>query len=391
MHCPYFEQHICRSCQLLEQPYEATLQHKQEQLRLLFPDVPVSDIVPTRQIPGCRIRARMAVFGTWDNPQFGFLDDQQRIVAVDQCPLHHPQINDCVSRLPAVIRQCRLVPWLLADDRGELKYVILTYSPTHHQLMLQLVLRSREAIDRVRSAWRQARDTLFPDVSVLSINIQPVRSSALNGVAEIGISDNQRFPLRYGQTTVLYGPQSFVQTNYEIAEQLYLRAASRLREIHPASLLDLYCGTGAFSLCAGDLNTRILGLDVAADSIACANDAAAAAGLHLARYACSGNHLPEIPSTDGMPVVGTPADRIPVCDAVVCNPPRRGLDEAARQLLLTTKPRRLMYSSCNPVTLQRDAELLSSQFRLEHIEPFDMFPFTRHLEVLATLSSLSTE
>ena len=54
-------------------------------------------------------------------------------------------------------------------------------------------------------------------------------------------------------------------------------------------------------------------------------------------------------------------------------------------LIQTVKPRHIVYSSCNPVTLQRDVQLLASNYQIDHLQPFDMFPFTHHFEVLALL------
>ena len=54
-------------------------------------------------------------------------------------------------------------------------------------------------------------------------------------------------------------------------------------------------------------------------------------------------------------------------------------------LIQTLNPRLLLYSSCNPVTLQRDIQLLASAYRLDYLQAFDMFPFTHHFEVLALL------
>jgi 23S rRNA (uracil747-C5)-methyltransferase len=382
MHCEYFQSAICRSCALLNQTYAATLEHKMQMVASLFPGVPMLPFEQTRSVPGSRIRARLAVFGTDAAPQFGFLNEQKQIAAVDQCPLHHPRINELVAGLPVVIREARLTPWSLSDDSGELKFIVVTYSPSHNQLMLQLVLRSKESVDRIRRLWRQHSDTLLPGVTVFSVNLQPVRSSMINGHDEIPVSTEVRLPIQYGSRTVLYGPQSFVQTNYETANRLYQRAAMILLETPLERILDLYCGTGGFSQTAAGPQTTVIGCDVSADSISCANASAAANGLSGATYLV----------TDSAGLLSTAtephAQVLRNTDVVVCNPPRRGLDRDSLLLLRTIRPTMLLYSSCNPETLCRDAQDLSQDFRLERIEPFDMFPFTTHLEVLAVFRRL---
>ncbi len=383
LQCSYFEQQICRSCVLLSQPYSATLERKRDDLKALFPDIAVHDVVPTRQIQGSRIRARLAVFGSESQPQFGFLNEQQQIVAVDQCPLHHPLINQLVPKLTKLIEVCRLSPYSFQNDYGELKFIVVTCSPTHQQLMVQLVLRSREAVDRIKKYWKNNFDAELSSVSVMSVNLQPVRSSMINGTVEIPVSENESLPVRYGQTTVLYGPQCFIQTNYEIAEQLYEKARSIVASQAPQTVLDLFCGTGAFSLTSATPDTSIRGMDVSGPAVACAQSSAALNGLTKASY--------ENPGVYGMATAVRPAlladtSAQTTYDAVICNPPRRGLDQLTRRLVQQLNPPLFLYSSCNPETLQRDLKELTSTFRVEQMYPFDMFPFTRHLETLVWLT-----
>ena len=374
MHCEHFQSQRCRSCSLLDNTYEATLQHKWHALTQLFPETQILPFVPCLEVAGSRIRAKLAVTGTLDDPQIGFFDDQQTLVAVDDCPLHHPLINEFTQRLPSIIRETRLIPYDMQSDRGELKFVVLTCSPTHQQLMVQFVLRSREAVDRVRSLWRRMSDSSKQTIAVMSINLQPVRSSTIIGTEEIPISEPRNLPIRFGDTELLFGPQSFLQTNHEIAAELYAAAGRMLQEHAAENVLDLYCGVGAFSLTACSHARSVTGIDISSNAIACADEAVRHNHRNNAQFLCrSLDHFR--------------ADELTVhnFDTIICNPPRRGLDAAGVTLIQTLKPHMLLYSSCNPVTLRRDIQLLASDYRLRHLQPFDMFPFTHHCEVLTLL------
>lgn len=374
MHCEHFQSRYCRSCSLLDNTYEATLTKKQSVLAQLFPDVLTLPFVPCREIIGSRIRAKLAVTGTHEKPQIGFYDDQQTIVAVDDCPLHHPLINQWTQRLPTIIRDARLAPFDVQTDRGELKYVVMTCSPSHHQLMIQFVLRSREAVDRIRSLWRRMTEAEHQSVPVISINLQPRRSSSITGTEEIPVSEQTSLVIRFGTTELLFGPQSFLQTNYEVAAALYDAAARILKEIAAENLLDLYCGAGAFSLASGADVCSVVGIDISANAIANATEAAVRNNRINAQFLCRS-------------LAAITADRLAEreFDSIICNPPRRGLDAASIALIQTLKPQRLLYSSCNVSTLQRDIQLLMTHYEIEHLQPFDMFPFTNHFEVLSLL------
>ena len=356
------------------QDIHATLQDKRDVLAHLFPETRILPFVPCRKVAGSRIRAKLAVTGTLDAPQIGFFDDQQTIVAVDDCPLHHALINEFTRRLPSIIRETRLMPYDMQTDRGEVKFVVLTCSPTQQQLMVQFVLRSREAVDRVRSLWRRMTDVEKQIIAVMSVNVQPVRSSTITGTEEIPISEVTNLPIRFGDTELLFGPQSFLQTNYEIAAALYATADRILQEQSADHVLDLYCGVGAFSLTACSHARSVAGIDISRNAIACADEAARRNQRHNSQFLCR--------SLDQFMASELTAHNL---DTIICNPPRRGLDTASVTLIQSLKPRLLLYSSCNPFTLQRDIQLLASDYRLNHLQPFDMFPFTHHFEVLAML------
>lgn len=374
MDCTYHQQQICKSCSWLHLGYQQTLADKTTALRELFPEAEVRPFMGVESAKGSRIRARLAVTGTVDDLQIGFYDDQHKIVPVDQCPLHHPLINEFATRLPKIIQTAKLTPFDMTTDRGELKFVVITCSPTHQQLMVQFVLRSKEAVDRIRSLWRKMSDVDKQMTPVMSINLQPVRSSSISGTEELLVSEQTVLPIRFGDTELVFGPQSFLQTNYEVASALYAEVGRVLKEQASENVLDLYCGAGAFSLTSASPSQSVLGIDVSANAIECAIEAARRNGRSNATFLCRSLEC-------------TTASHLETSnfDTFICNPPRRGLDAASVALIMALRPASVVYSSCNPMTLQRDTKLLASNYQIAHLQLFDMFPFTPHAEVLAVL------
>lgn len=379
MHCSDFQSGVCRSCGHLDRTYERSLADKRAGIAELFPGVMIGDWVTCVPAAGSRIRARLAITGTSDDARIGFLDEHRQLVAVDQCPLHHPLINEWTQGLPDLIREAQLTPYDPAIDRGELKFVVVTCSPSHQQLMVQFVLRSREAVDRVRRLWQTGRMQTNTTVRVASINLQPVRSSLINGPDEIALSDDQRLPMTFGGIELLFGPGSFVQTNHSIAEKLYQAAAAHCEAAGAWHVLDLYCGAGAFGLTVARSVSSVFGVDSSADATGAAAEAARRNGIGNARFECRRLDQPA-ESAAWLEPGGEPFDTI------ICNPPRRGLDSMSLSLIHQLSPQCVIYSSCNPTTLARDTQLLASAYAIEHLQPFDMFPFTSHCEVLALLT-----
>jgi 23S rRNA (uracil1939-C5)-methyltransferase/tRNA (uracil-5-)-methyltransferase len=142
-------------------------------------------------------------------------------------------------------------------------------------------------------------------------------------------------------------------------------------------LIDAYCGSGLFALAAAPRFTRVAGVEISATSIAFAGENAAANGITNTRFV-AGDAAAIFAGVD-FPAIET---------AVVIDPPRRGCDESFLQQLFAFGPRAVVYVSCDPATQIRDLRrFLASGYTLEAVQPFDLFPQTRHLECVITLQA----
>ena len=167
------------------------------------------------------------------------------------------------------------------------------------------------------------------------------------------------------------GPRSFAQTNAHVASALYEQAAlwaSRpFADGHlPESLWDLYCGVGGFALtCARAGFPRVTGVEVSSGAISSASSAATFIAEDATAWA-------RAQSPEDMP------------DVIVVNPPRRGIGADLAAYLNQCDAPRVIYSSCNPLTLAKDLAAMPSLRPVEG-RLFDMFPHTTHAEVALLL------
>lgn len=170
---------------------------------------------------------------------------------------------------------------------------------------------------------------------------------------------------------------SFFQVNTGAAQELARVATEMLsadRVKKDSSLLDLYCGVGAPGQLAAPAFERVLGLEYDKRAVALARRNAEQAGLTHCRYeAADAATLPE----------RLRRDRSAVWDTALADPPRAGLAPQALDSLLKLRPRRILYISCNPATLARDARALQTGYALERLKGVDLFPHTPHLECLS--------
>ncbi|MFM7165172.1 MAG: methyltransferase domain-containing protein [Planctomycetaceae bacterium] len=372
-HCQHFSARRCQSCDHLPLTFAGSVSQKQNLLAQLFPGVSLQPLQHCSDPNGTRIRARMAVDWKQSSPTFGFFDQQQRVVPVEDCPLHHPLISQAVPFLREFLLRARLTPFDPDHNTGELKFAVLTAAPDSESLMIQWVLRSQEAVSRIRSAWRRLSLADRGCVRVMGIGIQPLRTSQIAAELELNVSEESSLRIRFGQLSLFFGPGSFIQTNHEIAARLYQAAGQRIAAGVPGPVLDLYCGAGGFGLMAASHGRAVLGLEKSAAAVENARRAAVEMGFTAEFRQCSLESEQDL------------LNQSSGFSTVICNPPRRGLDAASLELIQRLAPQRLLYSSCSPLTLARDLRLLAGNFRPVWMQGFDMFPLTEHFEVLCEL------
>lgn len=177
--------------------------------------------------------------------------------------------------------------------------------------------------------------------------------------------------------TFMVSPNSFFQTNSAQALKLY-RVTSEMANVGKDDILfDLYCGTGSITLYVGRHCRKALGFELEASAVADAVKNAALNGLtHCDFIATDMRHL-----HDAMTGVGCRPD------VVITDPPRAGMHADAVETLRSLAPRRIVYVSCHPGSLARDAKALSEggMYRLSAVQPVDLFPHTFHIESVACL------
>ncbi|WP_029292110.1 23S rRNA (uracil(747)-C(5))-methyltransferase RlmC [Cellulomonas sp. HZM] len=369
MRCSYYDAAVCRSCTLIEQPYSVQLERKERHVRDLLPGG-VDWLEPVASAEsGFRNKAKMVVGGSLETPTLGILDRAGAGVDLQGCGLYPPELAGVFETLARFVGLAGLVPYDVPSRRGELKNVLVTRSPDD-ELMVRFVLRSQEAVARIR----KHLPTLLaeePRLRVVSVNLHPEHKATLEGDAEIVLTDEQTLRMRVNGIDLHLRPRSFFQTNTEVAAALYRRATAWVDQIAPRTLWDLYCGVGGFALHAAAPGREVVGIEVSDEAVASAQTTAAELGLTSTRFAAGDATAFALGSHD-------------VPDAVVVNPPRRGIGAELAGWLESSGVRHVVYSSCNAESLARDLAAMPS-LRPVRGQLLDMFPQTSHYEVVTLL------
>ncbi|WP_145539877.1 23S rRNA (uracil(747)-C(5))-methyltransferase RlmC [Yersinia alsatica] len=373
MHCAQYTAGSCRSCQWLDKPYPQQLTDKQHHLESLLSGHTVAqwlDPVFGRE-SAFRNKAKMVVSGSVERPLLGMLHRDGTAVDLCDCPLYPASFAPIFAVLKIFIARAGLTPYNVARKRGELKFLLLTESTYSGELMLRFVLRSETKLAQLRAAlpWLQQQ---LPQLAVISANIQPVHMAILEGEQEIALTEQQALPELFNQVPLFIRPQSFFQTNPQVAASLYATARQWVRELNIDSMWDLFCGVGGFGLHCADTDTQLTGIEISAEAIACARQSADQLGLKNVNFAA-------LDSTR----FATAEAQVP--QLVLVNPPRRGIGSELCRYLSQMAPKFILYSSCNAETMAKDIGQLAD-YRIERVQLFDMFPHTSHYEVLTLLT-----
>ena len=172
-------------------------------------------------------------------------------------------------------------------------------------------------------------------------------------------------------------PHSFYQINPVMTEKLYSRALEYADITENDTVLDVYCGIGTISLAAAKKAKKAVGVEIVEQAIINARENARDNGIENAEFFddSAENAVPKLIESGMKP------------DIVILDPPRKGSDEATLKAIVSAAPKRIVYVSCNPATLARDARYLADNgYTLTACTGVDMFPNTNHVETVVLMS-----
>ena len=176
--------------------------------------------------------------------------------------------------------------------------------------------------------------------------------------------------------TYAISPRSFYQINHTQTEVLYGLAVDAAHLTGKEVVLDAYCGIGTIGLTAADHAKQVVGVEVNREAVHDAIGNAKHNGVKNARFFAA----------DATRWIGEAAAAGERADVIFMDPPREGSTPQFIESVARMAPKRVVYVSCNPVTLARDLELLTRKgYKVESSTPVDMFPHSEHIEVVCSM------
>ena len=375
----------CGGCQLQDKPYEEQLALKASRVTELLKLAGWTGPLPIHRSPDewyYRNKMEFSFQDVFPAPALGqdYLllglkrkGRWDKVMNLAECHLLSPEAPKLLEAVHAWALHENLEPYNLHRQTGFLRHLVVREAKNTPDRMVLLVtnpgsLPEPSFVEAVRSA--------YPATSILwGVNTKS---------ADVARTDKVR--KLYGEeqiTEELLGrrfrisPYSFFQTNTRGAGALYGLLRGWLAELKPKHVLDLYCGSGAISLCVADLCERVLGVEIVESAVLDARHNAQANKVGNAEFMAA-------KTEELLPILA--AQNLDV-DLVVTDPPRSGMHPDATRALRDLGAPHLIYVSCNPKALVADLLRLKDYYSLEKVECVDLFPHTDHVETVALLRS----
>ena len=335
----------------------------------------VSPVVPSPQRLGYRARVKLVVRKNRDQVAMGlYVPQTHRVIDISSCPVHPRQVNQVVFYLKKKVLELGIAPYDERDDSGDLRYVDFRFSVARHELSLTLV--TRHASFPQGAPLAKALRQRFPFITGVIQNVNENRGNVIWGNSFRTLGGRDTIMERVGDLKLVFPAGVFSQANPFTARKLYDRVYELAALKGGETVLDLYCGVGPISLYLAVAARQVWAVDDSELSITTAKQNARRNGRGNCRFIAG----------DVATTLTQLTKDLPRIDLMVLNPPRKGIKAAALEAVLAAGAPRIIYVSCEPRSLARDLDrLVAANYRVEQIQPFDMFPQTEEVETLVLL------
>ena len=374
-HCPYAKK--CGGCDYQGISYKKQLEKKQSYMRkLMEPFGKINPIVgmddpyhychKVQAAFSCTKRGHI-VAGVYEKHSHDVVD-------VEQCQIEDEQADGIIREIKNMMRSFRIRAYDEDTGYGLLRHVLVRKGYHSGQIMVVLVLVS--PILPSKNNFVKALRKKFPEISTVVINVNDRKTSMVLGERNITIYGKGFIEDELCGCTFRISPTSFYQVNPQQTERLYKKAISCAKLTGKETVIDAYCGTGTIGLIASSKAKKVIGVELNRDAVKDAITNAKRNNIHNVTFynEDAGKFMVEM-ARNGQKA-----------DVVIMDPPRTGSDEAFLSSVVQLAPEKVVYVSCGPDTLARDLKYLTKHgYRMKECSPYDMFPFTRHVEAVCLL------
>ncbi|MBH0162946.1 23S rRNA (uracil(1939)-C(5))-methyltransferase RlmD [Fictibacillus sp. 26RED30] len=379
--CPIYE--TCGGCQIQHMSYPAQLKEKR--------DIVVQAFERYTKIHRDKLNVRKTI--GMDEPwayrnksqfQVGKIDDtiiaglyssnSHKLINIDHCLVQHEDTNIVTNKVKQIIRDLNLPVYDEKEQTGSIRTIVVRTAFRTDEIQLVIVTATNELPKK--ELFIEEIKKRLPQVTSLVQNVNEEKTSLVFGDQTDEIYGKDTITEHLGDLRFELSARAFFQLNPEQTVNLYNEVKRQANLTGNEKVVDAYCGSGTIGMWLAKDAQEVRGMDIIKESIMDARKNADKHHIKNAFYETGKAEklLPKWVKEGWQP------------DVVVVDPPRTGCDPVFLDTIIKTKPKKMIYVSCNPSTLAKDVHMLiSNGYKVEQITPVDMFPQTSQVEAVCTL------
>lgn len=305
----------------------------------------------------------------------GFYKEKSHdIIAIDTCSIENKKADKILSSIKLLMKKYRISPYDEDTRNGVIRHILIRTSTHFDEIMVVLITNCDSFPGRHDFIKNIKQDN--PQITTIIQNINSRDTNVILGEKERILFGPGFIKDKLCGIDFKISSKSFFQVNSIQTEKLYSLAITKANITKDDLVLDAYCGIGTIGLIASKYAKKVVGVEIVHEAVIDAINNTKNNNITNASF---------YESDAGEFILNQYRNNV-VFDVVIMDPPRKGSTEQFLSILLKTKPKRIVYVSCDPATLARDIKYLSSAYDIKSVTPVDMFPMTYHVETVCALS-----
>ncbi len=368
----------CGGCQKLHLSYEQQLKEKQKLAESLLNKFHKADPIIGMDNP---YHYRNKVHAVFDRDRKGniisgvYEPGTHRVVLVENCLIEDQRADAIIYSIRGMLKSFKIKTYDEDTGYGLFRHVLIRTGYTSGEIMVILVLGS--PILPSKNNFIKALLKLHPEITTIILNINNKRTSMVLSDKEQAIYGKGYIEDSLCGKIFRISPKSFYQVNPVQTEILYGKAIELADLTGNETVIDAYCGIGTIGIIASNHVKRVIGVELNRDAV---RDAITNAKRNQVKNV-------DFYNRDAGEFMGQLAASNEAVDVVFMDPPRAGSDEKLLNSLCILKPKKVVYISCNPVTLERDLKFMVKKgYQVKRVVPVDMFPGTGCVECIIMMT-----
>jgi 23S rRNA (uracil-5-)-methyltransferase RumA len=383
--CDIYE--ACGGCQLQHLDYAKQLEYKRDLI------LQALDRYVKKKIDPTVVKQTLGMEHPWDyrnksQLQVGMLKGKviaglygqgsHRLIDITGCLVQHPTTNKVAEVIKQIISDLNISVYNERNHSGFIRTIVTRIGFQTDEVQVVLVTAKKEFPKR--ELFVKQVERRLPQVKSLMQNINGQKTSLIFGEETQHLFGDEYIEERLEDIGFELSARAFFQLNPVQTVKLYNEVKRVADLTGDEKIVDAYCGVGTIGLWLADGAKQIRGIEVIDEAVKDARRNAKNLGIENAEYVTgkAEEWLPKWQKEGFQP------------DIIVVDPPRTGLDHKFIETVKKIKPKKFIYVSCNPSTLAKDIDALSSVFKVKSMQPVDMFPQTSQVESVTLLEKKLT-